>query len=537
VEILYLWRLVAGRLGFVAASCAIAAAGALVFTYILPETYEASTTILIRPQRQVELVPAQQNMLGFPPGVSNPPETISQTYASMMTSSAVAMRVVRALQLDAPPPDPGGPWYARAYRWARDSAREAIGTTWDFVRYGRVETQDAFSAAVARVGRSLRATPVKGTYLFTLTATWNDPEVASRLANTAAAEFTQYAGEARQAEGNASLPFFATQLGTLRTELGGARDRLAAFRARHDVSSLDEQIRVTLETLAQLESQLEDAVNQSAEAQAALGGVDQLLAREPSELHTSGTSVANPVVDALKQRLASDQVRLAALQQTSTAEHPEVRALVASIEEAQQRIAAESARVNASATSELNPFYKSLKQQQLDRSVAAQALAARVDSLRASTGRFRARVAELSSHRGELSRLELDTEVLENQYRLLTNVSEEARLSAAQGLSDLRVLAPATAPLYPRSPIRLFYAVGGFLLGLIGSLFLLLIADYAHPRVRTVDEVARLIGVPTLAQMPDMSRSRSVAHLLGDAAAYEGVISRLADGDSSRRAS
>jgi uncharacterized protein involved in exopolysaccharide biosynthesis len=535
VELRYLGRLITAHFRFIAIAAIVAAVGALAATYLLPEKYKSSTTILIRPQRRVEFTPAQQSMLGFPPSVTGSPETISQTYATMMTSNAVATRVVRALALDVAPPEPAGPWYRRGYRWVRNTARDAMHNAWDFVRFGRVKTPDPFAAAVERVQRQLDAVPVKGTYLFSLTATWDDPQLAARIANTAAEEFTRYAEDARRAEGNASLPFFTSQLDTLRGTLQAARDRLAAFRTQHDVSSLEQQVTVTLKTLAELEASHEEAVHQSAEAQAALTEVDQLLAKESPELHTSGTTVTNPVVESLKEQLLKDQVKLAALQETQTAEHPDVRALTASIEEARQRIAAESARINASDTSEINPFYKSLKQQRLDRSVAARSLAARESALKTSIDRYRVQVASLTGLRGELSKLELDADVLENEYRLLSGKSEEARLSAAQEIADLRALAPAVPPLYPSSPIRVVYAAAGFMLGLIGALFVLFATDYANPRIRTVEEVARLLGVPTLAQVPGMDHSRAVVRLLGDSAGDQGTIARMAARNSTRR--
>lgn len=535
MELRYLGRLIAAHFRFIAIASIVAALGALSATYLIPDKYKSSTTILIRPQRRVEFTPAQQSMLGFPPSVTGSPETISQTYATMMTSNAVATRVVRTLGLDAPPPEPARPWYARGYRWVRQTVRDTMHNAWDFARFGRVKTQEPFAAAVDRVQHQLDAVPVKGTYLFSLTATWDDPQLAARIANTAADVFTQYAEEARRAEGNASLPFFDAQLATLRGTLQAARDRLAAFRTQHDVSSLDQQISVNLKTLADLEASHEETVHQSAEAQAALNEVDQLLAKESPELHTSGTTVSNPVVETLTEQLLKDQVKLAALQETQTAAHPEVRALTASIEEARRRIAAESARIDASDTSEINPFYKTLKQQRLDRSVAARSLAARESALKTSIDRYRAQVASLSGLRGDLSRLELDADVLENEYRLLSSKSEEARLSAAQEIADLRALAPAVPPLYPSSPIRIVYAAGGFVLGLIGALFVLLVTDYASPRIRTVEEVARLLGVPTLAQVPGMDHSRAVTKLLGDSAAYQGTIARMAARNSTRR--
>jgi succinoglycan biosynthesis transport protein ExoP len=536
VEIRYLWRLIAAHVRFITTASLVAALVGLSVTYLLPEKYRASTTILIRPQRRVEFTPAQQSMLDFPPSISQPPQTISQTYAGMMTSTAVATRVVRVLGLDTPAPEPSRPWFSRGYRWARNTVRHAINSTWDFVRFGRVETQDAYWAAVERVMQGLDAAPVQDTYLFSLTATWDDPQVAARIANTAAEAFTQYAEEARRAEANTSVPFFGTQLETLRSELRAARDRLAAYRAENNLSSIDEQINLSLKTLAELEASHEEAVNQSAEAQAALVEIDQLLARETKELHTIGTVASNPVVQSLKEQLARDQVRLAALHETLTPTHPEVRALSASIEEARRRIGNESAQINASDTSELNPFYRALTQQRLDRSVAARSLAARASALEASVARYRAQVAAQSSHRGELSRLELETEVLENEYRLLTNKSEEARLAGAQEITDIRALAAAVPPLYPTSPIKLFYTVGAFVLGLIGSLFVLLVSDYTKPRIRTVEDVARVIGVPTLAHIPGMSSSRSVTDLLGDSAAYEGMIARIAARNPRRRA-
>jgi hypothetical protein len=111
------------------------------------------------------------------------------------------------------------------------------------------------------------------------------------------------------------------------------------------------------------------------------------------------------------------------------------------------------------------------------------------------------RVASLTNQKGELSKLNLDLDVREAEYRLLSQEEAQASLAAIQQLGEIRQLYQAAPPVYPASPIKIYYAAAGLVLGLMLSLLIVLVMDYTDPRVRDMDDVSGL-RVPVIAVVP-----------------------------------
>lgn len=528
MEIRYLLQVLGARWRFVASVSLLAALGSLGVAFLLGERFEATTTVLIRPQQELEFSPSQKSMLDFPPSFTQAPESISQTYAGVMTSSAVATRVVELLALDQQVPEPGLAWYVRAYRWSRDSLRFVVKYAWDLVRYGRVEKRDPYWQAVDEVLSGLEAEPVEDTYLFSLTATWKDPQVAARIADTAAAVFIEYTRAARRAEDRTSMVFLGERLDEVKKQLDDTRERLRQFRASNETSSLEHQLSLKLENLAGFQAAREEAVNNAEEVRAELVTIKRLLEQEAEEVHASTTTARNPVTLELREELARDEVTLAGLRETHTSEHPTVKALVARIDEAKRRIAAETEQIRFRDTSERSPFYSDMRERLLERSARLDLLKTRSAALEETISRYRVEVQRLSDTEAEMSRLVLEIEVLENEYRLLTQEHVEARLAALQEISEIRALAAAIPPMYPSRPIKGYYFAGGLVLGFLLSLCSLLVAEYASPRIRSVDDVTHLIDAPVLAQLPPATTS-GVAALLGERVSSETFIQQIAE--------
>ncbi|MDQ3460104.1 MAG: polysaccharide biosynthesis tyrosine autokinase [Deinococcota bacterium] len=84
---------------------------------------------------------------------------------------------------------------------------------------------------------------------------------------------------------------------------------------------------------------------------------------------------------------------------------------------------------------------------------------------------------------------------------------QQTQLSSARALSNsavglLEVLQPAPAPLRPVSPRPLLNAALALVLGVFLTYGLMLLRDALNTRVRSVEDLARLSGLPVLAEFP-----------------------------------
>jgi hypothetical protein len=116
--------------------------------------------------------------------------------------------------------------------------------------------------------------------------------------------------------------------------------------------------------------------------------------------------------------------------------------------------------------------------------------------------------------------LQLSTQ--QDNYSLVSREYQEARLAAFQQISEIRVLHPATPPVYPVGPIKIYYAGAAFFMGLLTAVLLLLVREYMDRRIRTIEDLAEVIDVPVLARLPHVALSAGTAGLLMDSGTTRG---------------
>ncbi len=532
MELRYLFQLVRDHWRFITVLTVVATVMGLLGTYIISEDYEASTKILIRPSKEMTFGPTSKEMMDYPVGYNIPVESISKTYAEIMSSEAVAAKVVAMLHLDTWKAEPDPRWYVRALYEVRDWVKISAKYTWEFMQYGTVKQKDPYWAAVERVQDGLKAEPVEETYIFTLTATMGSPDLAARVADTAASVFVDYSRSARQGEEGTAAAFISESLDNVRLELEGAREKLALFRERTQAASLDEEISLKLDAMARFEAQTEEARKDLQEVDAEVTTLRNQIDELSEEVHASTTLEKNPVLQQLQSDWAVYKVELAGLLETHTEAHPRVQTLTAKIEESKARMEAEFEQVRSSDTTVLNPIYQELEQRFLDRRVQQDALMARMAALGETTERYQLAINELTYHKNELARLTLEVEILEDSYKMVSHEYEEARMASAQAISEIRVLHNAIPPVYPSRPIKVYYAGGGLIAGLLVALGLVLLRDYVDHRIRTQEDLEEAFGIPVLVSVPHAELpARSAALLAGPGASSARLSWRMLSGD------
>ena len=462
MELRYLWQLCRAYWRFITVATVVAMLAGLGATYVLPESFEASTDILIRPEQKPSFQQgsAAGKTMDYPVSFNIPPDTISDTYGAIMSSDAIATRVEDQLQLHTREEEWPSQWWLQALFTVRDYARVAVFSTWDLLRYGRVEPQlPPYWKSVKDIKEGLDATTVGKTYIFTLTATWSDPDTAVLIADTAAAAFVDYSRAARTSEEGTSAGLLGEQVEETAAKLAAARAQVDAFKKKSGTDSLEQEMQLRLDGVAKFEEEREQAVKDLNEVDAELAEIRTML---------SGGSVAKTLRGDARGQLETKQT---------------------------------------------------------DRLARRKALAARIASLNTTIARYQKQATQLSSNQSELQQIVLEVGLLEDNYKMLVKSYEEARIAAAQAVSEIRVLHAAIRPRYPDGPVKIYYAVGGGLTGLLLALGIVLLLDYMDHRVRSAEEIEHVLGVAVLASVPHAALPARAALLLGPNAGHAAGVS------------
>jgi uncharacterized protein involved in exopolysaccharide biosynthesis len=126
---------------------------------------------------------------------------------------------------------------------------------------------------------------------------------------------------------------------------------------------------------------------------------------------------------------------------------------------------------------------------------------------------LRDRLKEFNDHETKVKRLERRVALLESQYHAHATSLEQARINqalAADKISSINILQPATFAAQPVAPRKQFVVLMGVLFGAFGALALALLAEYFDNTVKGESDVERHLALPVLLSLPRSSAARRI---------------------------
>jgi uncharacterized protein involved in exopolysaccharide biosynthesis len=200
---------------------------------LIPEKYEASATVLVRPHEplKIESSNSGKEYLDFPVAQSPVVEAASKTYIQIIQSPELIGEVVRELGLDHRPKKMGGGFLSSL----NDDVGPYIKDALSMFKYGRVIEDDPFAKAVSDLSKNLALKSYEDTYVFEIDASDEDPQTAADVANAAARLFIKYMQKMQSSEGNDAAVRMKSEFEKARQQLVDARESLRKYKVEHGV--------------------------------------------------------------------------------------------------------------------------------------------------------------------------------------------------------------------------------------------------------------------------------------------------------------
>lgn len=279
------------------------------------------------------------------------------------------------------------------------------------------------------------------------------------------------------AEGRGRAQRYADQLTELRARVATAQANLAAFRAQKgvtDVSDLSQKSDTETESLDALEAKLLDAQNLRR----------TLEARSSSDPTSSEEALASPQVQQLRVELRTLETELAQARTVYGAQHPKVLALESQISTTRQALNGERGMLQSDLSTELKRAHA--LEVQYTRAVEDQ----------------RARVMALRNLQGQGGHLQLDLESAQTVYKDALASYEQTMFNSVDKFTNLRVISPASPPVYSSKTKKRQWLAKGSLAALALAFALTFAYELLiNRRLRCADDLERTLGVRVLAQI------------------------------------
>jgi uncharacterized protein involved in exopolysaccharide biosynthesis len=231
---------------------------------LVPEKYEASAVVLVRPHEQIriEANSSGKEFSGFPVAQTPVVESASKTYIQIIQSPALIGEVVRRLGLDHESPKEKVAssavfgWVVVPVEAIFDGAASYLKDAVSIARYGKVYKDDPFIKAMERIGKGLVLKSYEDTYVFEISYNDKDPQVAANVADTIARLFIEFMEKMRVSEGQDSTLRLEGELEQSRQRLVDTRESLRKYKEAHGVFLYQPEYEQKLKVIADLTVEL-----------------------------------------------------------------------------------------------------------------------------------------------------------------------------------------------------------------------------------------------------------------------------------------
>jgi uncharacterized protein involved in exopolysaccharide biosynthesis len=213
------------------------------FSPLIPEKYDASVIVLVRPHHPIQIEPnsSGREFLDFPVAQTPVVETASKTYIQMIQSPALIGEVVRELKLDEKPSkrEPEGATMLDRLSGSVKAFYDEIDPYFKdavaIIKYGRVLRDDPFEKTVKAVIAGLTLKSYEDTYAFEVKFSSEDPNTSAAVANAIARLFIQYLEKIRSSEAEDAATRLKIEVERSWKRLVEAQESLRAYKAAHGV--------------------------------------------------------------------------------------------------------------------------------------------------------------------------------------------------------------------------------------------------------------------------------------------------------------
>jgi len=416
-------------------------------TLLLPKKYTATATMIIDQMRPDPVAAATYS--------GNPSPAFMATQVDVIKSDRVARAVVTKLKLDEDP--------SAHEEWIR--ATKGTGSLTDWV--------------VDNVIVPLEVKPSRESNVISVSYKASSPKQAAKIANAFVQAYMDVSLHLKVDPAKQYSNFFDNRSKELRGDIERAQQKLSAYqREKGVVVASDRELDGEIARQNELASQLVALQAVTAEANGRQAAAQSASADRMQEV------INNPTLANLRSEITRAEARLQELSSRLGDRHPQVIEAKANISSLRGRMDAETRRVTGSFG--------------ISSSISRQ----REVELRAALEAQRSRVMRMRIAREEGAVLLRDLENAQRAYDAVVSRLNQTSLESQTTQGASYILAEATPPLLPSSPKVVLNAVLAIGLGIALGLGAVAVLEIADRRVRTVEEVSELLGLPIFGVLP-----------------------------------
>jgi uncharacterized protein involved in exopolysaccharide biosynthesis len=442
---------------FVTAITASAAA------FLLPPTYEAVSTLLIKIGREHIYRPEV--------GATNPTFIVDRE-ATINSEVAIAT--------------------------SRDLVQRTLEVLTVAAVYPELEGTGSLDEAFEKVHKKLSVKQEKNSNVIEIAFQHRVPEVAAKFVNTLV-DLLKEKHLRMFSDPNAS--FLEKQVTSYKQKLDESNSSLEKYKKENGLSSLAEERRLLLEHLKEMDAALKSVQRDSHAQKKRLASLENQKSTIPEFVSLSSTSEDHHLLDNAKSSLLDLQRKeqeLLTKYKDSSRFVIEIRKQVELIE---KFIHEQETQLKDRVTKGKNPVYQQIEMEVYQTAANLQGFLSKENEIKAQLHELQVKLSRLDGHERALATLELQVSTDRNNYEMYARKAEEAGISEEMDrlkMANISVIQPAFVPLKPVKPNKLVTIASGIAVGLVAAIALSLLLEYVEGGYTRPEQLERDLEVPVL---------------------------------------
>ena len=302
-----------------------------------------------------------------------------------------------------------------------------------------------------------------------------------------------------------ALDFFAHETDNYQRALTESESQLVKFSKTEGIAA-PEILRTDLaQELIAAQANLHHTHQAIAADRQRIENIKTQMAMTPARSFTSEASIsANLLLDQLQSTLLAAQLKRTQLLMKYDPSYPLVKEAEAEIAQTTEAIAAAEQAKYINTTTDRDPTFEYLRQDQAKTEADLASEEARAAALQTSLHDIQVEMVNLDAKSVQQAALVREAKANEGNYLLYLTKREQERTSDAldyKRIANVSIAVPPDVPVLPaRSPFSIVFA--GFWIALGAAICAGYLAELSDPSFRTPSEVEDMLNIPILAAVP-----------------------------------
>lgn len=443
---------------------------AVLAALLLPKTYEAKATVLVKFGREYVYLPETGDARATTPQRAGMEEAINSE-VQILASRDLSGRVIDSVGLDRLYPD-------------------------------LVDNAEAIPLALGRFRSALDIRPIERSNIINIYFRHRDPRLAAEALNKLIELFPAKRLDVYR---DSDVPFFRERVTDVESQLAAAEQRYAEFRAEHGLFDIDAQKRELLTRYGRLSNEIADAERNLAELRTRERALSQNLRSEPRIVTMYTDSERGRLLDDARRRLFELRLRESELLNTYREDSKAVRNVRQEIEQAETFIERSEEDVTGRSTrTGPNAVYESMRGEKLRVDADLAALEERARIVRAQREGLRAEIDRITRLEAQYDTLRRQTAALrETLDASLADVADAQKVAAMdeQNRTNIRIVQRATPPADAIGLSRKARVLLAIPFGLLAGILAAVVMHLGRSTVTEPATAARRTGIEVLATL------------------------------------